>query len=77
MLLTRCGKQVLSDKSSGMQASLASISDGIKSTSEENESLRSECTRLKEQLLDALTRLEKSAEYNQKIQDVRAAENNL
>jgi hypothetical protein len=34
----------------GMQVTLSSISDGIKSTSEENESLRSECIRLKEQV---------------------------
>ena len=58
-LLNHCGKAVLNNASSGIQASLSSISDGIKSTSEENEALRSECMRLKEQLLDALTRLDK------------------
>jgi hypothetical protein len=61
----------------GMQVTLSSISDGIKSTSEENESLRGECIRLKEQLVDTLNRLQKSAEYNEKIVEVRAAENKL
>ncbi len=60
-----------------MQVTLSSISDGIKSTSEENESLRGECIRLKEQLVDTLNRLQKSAEYNEKIVEVRAAENKL
>ena len=77
MRLNHYGKAVLNNASSGMQESLASISDGIKSTSEENEVLRSESMRLKEQLVDALTRLDKSAEYNQKLENVRAAESKL
>jgi hypothetical protein len=86
-----------------MQVTLSSISDGIKNTSEENESLRAECVRLKEQvprqplnavqcsspahathvlshtmqLVDTLNRLQKSAEYNEKIVEVRAAESKL
>jgi regulator of replication initiation timing len=60
-----------------MQATLSNISDGIKSTGEENETLRAECIRLKEQLMDTLNRLQKSAEYNEKIVEVRAAESKL
>jgi hypothetical protein len=53
MRLNHYGKAVLNNASSGMQESLASISDGIKSSSEENEVLRCESMRLKEQLVDA------------------------
>jgi hypothetical protein len=60
-----------------MQASLSSISDSIKTTSEENETLRSECIRLKEQLVDALDGLQKSRDYNDKIVEIRASEMKL
>ena len=60
-----------------MQQSLSSISDSIKSTSEENESLRAECIRLKEQLVDTLNRLQKSVEFNDKIVEIRNQETKL
>jgi hypothetical protein len=60
-----------------MQASLSSISDRIKTTSEDNETLRAECIRLREQLVGALDALQKSRDYNDKIVEIRAEEMKL
>lgn len=64
----------------GVQASLPSISDTTKTTSEDKETLRPECIRFRElldQVVGALDALQKIRDYNDKIVEIRVEEMKL